>query len=694
MTTDLTDARSPFLRHGATQPVHWMPWGEAAFERARRENRPILLDIGAVWCHWCHVMDRESYEDEATAALINDRFVAVKVDRDERPDVDARYQRAIQVLTGQGGWPLTAFLTPDGDVFHGGTYFPPSDQQGRPAFRRVLSEIAHVWSEEPARAAEAVQGIEERLHAYGATEATRGELAGSVVDEALDEIANSFDFRHGGFGRAPKFPNAGAVDLLIDRWIEDDTEWARRAAAETLTAMARGGICDQLGGGFHRYSTDARWIIPHFEKMAYDNGVLLETYARACTVFDDPLFAEAVAGVIAHYRDVSPDLVAAGGFPASQDADYGFDNDGDYWTWAEDELRAALNDETLFAIAALHFGLDDPGTAMHLDPSRHVLFRRVDAADIAKRLGLSEPAVNQGIAQARAHLKRVRDERPRPFVDETLYAGWVALVASGHIAAARWRGRTDAGRAGLAALRRIMEESFDAERGVAHRVGDRDAVESLEDQALVAKALLDAFEWTQDLAHLESARAVLDAMVRRFRHESGAFHDRPPGEAVHGALRRDYFPIADAPAPSGNGSAALALLRMAALTDEERWHELGTAVLRAFAGSAARLGSSACTYVKAMAWATRPVTTIVVVRREGDPAGDALLAAALGTPRVRTVVRAFSPDQLRPESLPQALRAMVSAHAPRAYLCAGTVCAEPVTDADALRTLMRSFRAR
>src|SRR5690606_22927521 len=302
----LAGERSPFLRHGATQPVDWLPWGEEAFERARREKRPILLDIGAVWCHWCHVMDRESYEDEETARLINELFVPVKVDRDERPDGDARYQRAVQALTGQGGWPLTAFLTPDGEVYHGGTYFPPEDRFGRPSFRKVLREVARVWQESPERAAENARAVKARLAAYERAESEPGQVGPQLVEAAVEELASSFDFRYGGFGGAPKFPSAGTLELLLDRSQETDQPWVRRMAVETLDAMARGGIHDQLGGGFHRYTTDARWRIPHFEKMAYDNGPLLAVYARAAAAYESPLYREVAARVAGYYRDVAP----------------------------------------------------------------------------------------------------------------------------------------------------------------------------------------------------------------------------------------------------------------------------------------------------------------------------------------------------------------------------------------------------
>jgi uncharacterized protein len=685
----LTGSRSPFLRHGATQPVDWLPWGEEAFEQARRSNRPVLLDIGAVWCHWCHVMDRESYEDSETARLINERFVPVKVDRDERPDVDARYQRAVQLLTGQGGWPLTAFLTPDGDVFYGGTYFPPQDAMGRPSFRRVLSEIARVWTEEPARAAENAHGINKRLEEFAAAEATPGEASPTLIETALEELAGSFDFRHGGFGRAPKFPNAGGLDLLLDDWLDAGTEWAGRIVTETLVAMARGGIYDHLGGGFHRYSTDARWIIPHFEKMAYDQGVLLDTFARASARVDDPVVTRAAHGVVDHYLDIAPGLVRAGGYPASQDADLGPDDDGDYWTWTEAEVRKALgNDEGLVRIARMRWGMDDPATSMHLDPERHVLYLATDAAVIAEKLDRDAAEVGSSLATIERLLKAARDQRPRPYVDETLYTGWIALVAIGHIAAARYLGRNDAGESALRALDRIWQEGYDAERGVTHRLGDRDAPETLDDQAHTARALLDAFELTQDQSWLDRAASVLRRMLSRFSDDSGGLRDRPrDATSSIAVLEREHLPISDSPMPSGNGSAALALLRLHALSGEDAWRDAGHAILRAFAASVPRFAGSAATYVKAVAWAVQPVTTVVVVEGLDGP----LLPTALQTYRPRTVVRRLSPAAPT-AGVPPEIQAMLTGDAPRAYVCAGHVCAPPVATAAGLAGLLADFR--
>ncbi|MGH7500743.1 MAG: thioredoxin domain-containing protein [Longimicrobiales bacterium] len=692
-TNSLAFERSPFLQHGAGQPVDWWPWGEDAFRRAAELDRPILLDIGAVWCHWCHVMDAESYENEETARLINDHFVAIKVDRDERPDVDARYQRAVQLLSGQGGWPLTAFLDRNGEVFFGGTYFPPDERHGRPSFQRVLREVSRIWSEDRNRAVQAATGIGERLDAYIQAEAQPGTPLDSILSDTLEELAQSFDFRFGGVGRAPKFFNAGALDLLLDEYVDRGAAWTGRVVTETLNAMAKGGVYDQIGGGFHRYSTDARWIIPHFEKMAYDNGVLLETYARAAAGFEEPSWESVVDGILAHYADVSPGLLAAGGFPASQDADFGFDNDGDYWTWTEDELTTALGDQTRVQVARLRFGFGDPAGRMHVDTTRHVLFLAMDEDAIAGRTGIGVNEVGAHLREAVRTLKRVRDGRQRPFVDETQYAGWVALVVRGHLAAARWLLREHAQGAALRTLERLWQDGWVANRGVRHRTGDADAGYYLEDQAHVAQAFFDAWELTQEPMHLERCRAIVDTMIAQFRDATtGAFRDRPAGPAVVPALARAHTPIADSPTPSGNGSAALVLLRLHAVTREPAYAEIGHGILRAFAGTAGRMGSGAATWMKALAWAVRPITHVAVV--DNAPAQSSeLLRTALRSARPRVSVRHLSPGHADPATLPPELVAMIGAEAPRAYVCAGSTCAAPAESPDALEDTLRTFQA-
>ncbi len=710
-TNALAESKSPFLRHGAEQPVDWLPWGEEAFRRAREQDRPILLDIGAVWCHWCHVMDRESYEDPETAALINERYVAVKVDRDERPDIDARYQRAVQSLVGQGGWPLTAFLTPDGQVFHGGTYFPPEDRQGAPGFKRLLTELHRVWTEERERVDEVIEAVTERLGQVLRGEAVEGELKPDLIDGAVDSLAKVYDARNGGFGQAPKFPNTGGLGVLLDAWLDRGPEMARGMVESTLAAMATGGVYDQLGGGFHRYSVDERWIIPHFEKMAYDNGPLLQVLSRAAASLGHTGFREAAAGIVAYYRDVAPELVEQGGFPASQDADIGFDDDGDYWTWTEAEVREAVADEEAAEAAVLRWGLRDGNSAMHLDPDRHVLFQAMSVPEVATALDRPEGEIADRLEEARAELKAARDQRPRPFVDTTLYSGWVALVASGHFAAARHAVVDGAGEAAVRAMERVWAEGWREGEGVVHRLGDDGGVPQLADQAYAAAAAVDAFEWTQDPVWLDRARALVDVIRDRFTHPSGGLADRPPevaGEVEVLETRR--LEITDSPEPSPTAVAAMTMARLGALEHDPQLTEAAAALLRVYAGAAPRFAPNAATFFQALRWVARPVTTVVIV--EDD---DTLLPAALAGYRPGTVVRRYAPGDVAaaaegggetaaeigddaadqaatgPTGLPDAVRAMLTGDAPRAYVCVGTRCAAPVSEPDALRELMASF---
>jgi uncharacterized protein YyaL (SSP411 family) len=331
----LGKAASAYLRSARHQPIEWNEWGAAAFEKAKLENKPVLLDIGAVWCHWCHVMDRESYESAATAAIINEHFVAVKVDRDERPDVDSRYQAAVSAISGQGGWPLTAFLTPEGKPYFGGTYFPPDERYGRPSFQRVLLTMADAFTNKRDEVEESAGSVLRAIEHNESFSGRGGELGEPLLGKLIESAVKQFDERNGGFGSQPKFPHPGALDLLIDAAGRGD-QTAKHVATVTLEKMAAGGIYDQLAGGFHRYSVDERWIVPHFEKMAYDNSELLKNYAHAFQSFVEPEFAR-VAKDIVRWMDEWLTDRERGGFYASQDADDSLDDDGDYFTWTRDE---------------------------------------------------------------------------------------------------------------------------------------------------------------------------------------------------------------------------------------------------------------------------------------------------------------------------------------------------------------------
>src|ERR1051326_6283508 len=352
----LAGASSSYLRSAAHQPIQWHEWGEEAFAKARQENKPLLLHAGAVWCHWCHVMDRESYENPQTAQIINEHFVAIKVDRDERPDVDSRYQAAVQAISGQGGWPLTAFLTPDGKPFFGGTYFPPNDHFGRPGLQRVLAAISAAYKSQHG---ELVQQAEQVMAAIARSESVRGpdaEFSPTIVEKIVESAAKLFDSEHGGFGSSPKFPHPAVMDLIIHQYGHTGATSLRTIFATTLQKMAQGGVYDQLGGGFHRYSVDERWIVPHFEKMSYDNAGLLANYVHAYQASGNELFAN-VASDIVRWMDEWLSDREQGGFYGSQDADINLEDDGDYFTWTVAEAAACLSEEE-FKVAALHYDIE------------------------------------------------------------------------------------------------------------------------------------------------------------------------------------------------------------------------------------------------------------------------------------------------------------------------------------------------
>src|SRR6058998_3035733 len=439
-----------------------MPWGDAAFARAREEKKPILLDIGAVWCHWCHVMDGESYEDPAVAELLNRDFVCIKVDRDERPDVDARYQRAVQALSGQGGWPLTAFLTPDGEVFFGGTYFPPDNNAyGRPGFRRVLMEIARAFREEQERVTANAHAIREHV-VQTLDEAKSGVVSADLVSGAADQMARLFDVRYGGFGSAPKFPHSAAIEFLLARWHDSrgGLAWQREIVEKSLTGMARGGIRDHVGGGFHRYSVDERWIVPHFEKMSYDNSELLRAYLNGYAACGTPLFREVAQGIVTWVLETLSDH-AHGAFYTSQDADVEFGDDGDYWTWTPDELRAALNDEKAFQVIRRVYDVEVPGEMQH-DHEKNVLWWKQDPADAAEW---------QVLREALGRLKAARGRRKAPYVDTTPYVNWNAMMAAAFLQAGAVLDRPECNTLALKVLSRIWAEAWDDARGIAHVIG-------------------------------------------------------------------------------------------------------------------------------------------------------------------------------------------------------------------------------
>lgn len=700
----LKDSASPYLRSAAHQPIDWYEWGDAAFARAKADDKPMLLDIGAVWCHWCHVIDRESYENPEIAKIISEHFIAVKVDRDERPDVDSRYQSAINVISGQGGWPLTGFLLPDGKPFFGGTYFPPDDHMGRPGFRRILLAVADSYRNKRADLERAANSLADSVAQAEVFTGARAEFDLGVVDAQIVSITQLFDIKNGGFGQAPKFPHASAVDLLLERYQQSKEKHLLAMAETTLEKMARGGVYDQLAGGFHRYSVDERWLVPHFEKMSYDNSELLRNYLHGWQVTQNPLLRETAEGIIGWVNEVLSDQ-ENGGFYGSQDADYSLDDDGDYFTWTLDEVRAVLMPEESRVIE-LYYDIEPHGE-MHHNSAKNVLWIARDPAEIAKQLKLDEITVRLTIAKAKSKMLAARLARPAPFVDKTMYVSWNALFVSAYLDVARVLDGSLSERCrnfALKTLDRMLKEVWSETRGFSHRIGGPALDGSLDDQVFGVLALLDAYETTLDPRYFAAAQKTMDLAIARYGDvQTGGFFDRPSDAPPMGGLDVRRKPFQDSPTPGANSVAAIALVRLHAYTGEDRYYDFAKKTLEAFAGIAPQYGLFAATYgLAATLFAHHPVH-VVITGPAGDSSVQALEAATRRVFRygksvlriTQSVTGAGTPGGSL-ENLPRALRETLP-HLPAgkvlAIVCAGQTCLPPTSDPAQLTALLENGAA-
>jgi uncharacterized protein YyaL (SSP411 family) len=687
-TNSLTEASSSYLRSAMHQPVEWHEWGAEAFARASEQDKPILLDIGAVWCHWCHVMDRESYEDPELAAVINQNFVAVKVDRDERPDVDTRYQAAVAAISGQNGWPLTAVLTPDGKPFFGGTYFPRDDRYGRPGFARVLLTMADAWKtrrdEVLESAGSVVAAIEHNENFAGQS----GSLSLSIVDQMVASALEKFDRHHGGFGAQPKFAHPSAIDLLLDVAVRADNQAARQAATVTLDKMARGGVYDQLGGGFHRYSVDEAWVVPHFEKMLYDNAGLLKNYVHAFQSFVDPEFAR-VARDIIRWMDGWLTDREQGGFYASQDADINLDDDGDYFTWTRAEAAAVLSAEEMEA-AAIYYDIGDLGD-MHHNPAKNVLHVKHTLDAVAAKVGKPREVTAELLDRSRKRLLAARGGRPTPFVDTTIYTSWNALAVSAYLEAAQVLRLPEAKAFALRTLDRLLREGL-GERGLGHVISYKSkwVAGMLDDYAFLVHACLDGWMATGDMKYYDAALHLAERMIAEFYDSTGGgfFDAAARGPELLGVLSARRKPLQDSPTPAGNPAAAAALLRLEALNGRADFREKAEDTLEAFAGVVSHFGLYAGTYGLALERLLLPPLQVVVM---GDDAlADELEAAAMvGYAENKSVIR-LTPAQVADPLPPLLLETLPHLKLDQsvAVVCKGTSCLPPVSGPEQLLELL------
>src|SRR5580692_9285869 len=705
----LARASSAYLRSAMHQPIQWHEWGEEAFASAQRANKPMLLDIGAVWCHWCHVMDRESYDDPEVAAIVNEHFIAVKVDRDERPDIDSRYQAAVSAVSGQGGWPLTAFLTPDGKPFYGGTYFPPSDGYGRPSFKRVLLSIANAYKEKNGDVMEQAKMVESTIAQAESFAGRSGRVSASIITTIQESAFKMFDAQYGGFGQSPKFPHPSALDLLIGRYARTQDAKLRNVIVTTLEHMADGGVYDQLAGGFHRYSVDERWVVPHFEKMCYDNSELLKNYVHAYQATGSEFFAD-VARDIVRWMDEWLSDRGRGGFYASQDADISMDDDGDYFTWTLDEARAVLTEEEA-QVAALRYDINEIGE-MHHNPAKNVLYVRAPIEEIASRVNLSDERVKDLLDSAKKRMYAARLERPTPYVDKTVYVGWNSMCVSAYLEAAKVLDLESARHFALRSLDRVLAEAWRPHAGKAgegarstlllHVVAysdpqaeHREVSGLLDDYAATAIACLDAYEATADLSYFKFARAIGDAMIAKFFDAvSGGFFDAEPaaeGKSL-GVLATRRKPLQDSPTPAGNPMAAIALLRLHHYTGDSGYRDKTEQTLETFAGVAEQFGIFAATYgIAVVHLLENPVQVVVIADHAGEETAESLAAVASAAFAFNKSMLRLTANQAVAGNLPPALAVTIpslpglSTGKSFAVLCSGFACQPPLADPAELR---------
>jgi hypothetical protein len=562
--------RSAYLRHSADQKIDWYPWCEEAFERAKQEDKPLFLSSGAIWCHWCHVMAKECFFDDEIARILNNDFICIKIDRDEKPYIDRRYQLAVAAMGASGGWPLSVFLTPDKKPFYGGNYFPPEDRLGRPGFKKVLKTISKLYK---AKREEIVEYSEKLIKTLTPIPTGHTEIDESQLDNAVKKMLSEFDSQYGGFGKAPKFPMPGILEFLMGRYFLTQDEKIGYAIRKTLESMAYGGLHDHIGGGFHRYSTDRAWVIPHFEKMADDNAWLLKNYLNAYSIFGDELYLEAVQGIINFARNVLSD--PEGGFYASQDADIVPEDEGGYFTWTEEEFKRILNDEE-YRILSRHF-LNEAGS-MHHDTSKRVLFVVMKPDEIAAQTGMEIEEVVKTIKTGKRKLKQERNKRKPPFIDKTLYTSINGMFISAFLHGFRILRDKKLRDFALKSLDRVVEKYF-LNGKLLHTEGV-DGI--LDDYVHLIDAFVAAYEVTGNNRYLIQAVELMELCINKlWDKKEGGFFDSD--DHILGVKTKG---IQDMPHPSTNSVGIRLLLKLYSLTGNETYHQYAEQALKTFATAA------------------------------------------------------------------------------------------------------------
>jgi uncharacterized protein YyaL (SSP411 family) len=678
-TNRLIHETSPYLLQHAHNPVDWHPWGEDAFQKARSENKPILLSIGYSACHWCHVMERESFEDEQVAALMNELFVNIKVDREERPDLDEIYMNAVQMLTGRGGWPMTMFLTPDGKPFYGGTYFPPEDRQGMPGFPKILLGVSQAYRERPEDVEKSVTQILTGLQRMSQSPDAAKNFAGSIIADSCEKIARSYDSENGGLGQAPKFPNPGVYELFLRHYHHSKSQRYLEIVAHTLTKMAQGGIYDHLGGGFHRYSVDAKWLVPHFEKMLYDNAQLLRSYAQAYTVTHDPLFKSVVDETATYLlREM---FHSEGGFYSTQDAD-SEGEEGKFFVWTPAEINRLAGEEDGEIFCRI-YDVTEQGNFEGNNILHPIL--TIDQASKFFRKERSE--IEALIARVKQRLFAEREKRIKPFRDEKIITAWNGLMLSGLAEAIKISANPGYIEAANRTVAFIFGKLFrDGFLLHTYKDGQAKLLGYLDDYAFVAVGLLDLYEAIFDRSALQRSIQLADIMMREFRDErdGGFFYT---GKSHEQLISRSK-PVFDASIPSGSAMATQLLLRLSFVTGKEEYFKSAETVLQSYYHAMESQPFGFAHMLCALDLYLNKPKEIVVVGKLDDPATITLVKEIQQHYVPNKVLQVAQPDE-RLENISPLLQGKSQLNGlPTIYVCHNFTCSAPVTSWAELKLLL------
>ncbi len=676
MPNRLINETSPYLLQHANNPVDWYPWSEEALERARREDIPILLSIGYSACHWCHVMERESFEDEAIAETMNRNFVNIKVDREERPDLDAVYMEAVQMLTGSGGWPMTVFLTPDGKPFYGGTYFPPVDRHNMPGFPRLLETVSQAYRNSHSEIQRVTGQLTEQMGRTGNMPRGTGALDESIIHQAYNGLATNFDYQNGGVGSAPKFPQAMTLEVLLRYYAHGHNDRALPMLELTLEKMARGGIYDQIAGGFHRYSTDSFWLVPHFEKMLYDNALLARLYLHAWLATGRQLYRRIAEETLDYVlREMTGEH---GGFFSATDAD-SEGEEGKFFVWTPEEIEAALGAEDA-ALFSAFFGVSQRGNF----EGQNILNITVKAVDFAQRQGISLEQLLDVIRRGKETLRSVREQREHPLLDDKALASWNGLMLRAFAEAGAALNRQDYLDAASRNADFLLQEMRPEGRLLrSFRQGQAKLPGFLEDYSFVADALLALYEATFKRRWLDATVELADEMISLFWDESaGAFYDTGREHEELVVRPRDVFDNAQ---PCGGSVASDMLLRLSVVTGNDDYAAKAVTPMRTLAELMGRAPAGTGRWLAALDFYLSTPKEVAIVGPASEPATLSLLRTVNGRylPN-RVVVGAEGESAAAASGLPLLEgRGMVNGQ-PTAYVCENYACQLPVTDAEAL----------